>query len=212
MAVGENIDLNALLRRMEALPGIARLGILGGIAAVIVGLYFFTMFGGARSKLQTVDRQLAKVESDIQSARAVASNLDNFKREQEELKQELQAALQKLPRTSDLPQLLTDISSLGKKSGLEIRTFKRADLANRGFYSEQNILLKFRGEYHDVGIFFDRLSRLSRIVNITSLDMKVAKDLGGSPLLEVSGNASTFFFNDSNSANLDANTRAAGGR
>jgi type IV pilus assembly protein PilO len=197
MAMAENLDVNALLKRIAALPAPARFGILAGISAAIVALYFFTAFGSSRNQLAALEKKLAKVEGEIQAARAVASNLESFKRKREELQAQLQEALRKLPESSDLPQLLTDITSLGKKSGLEIRSFKRGSKIDRGFYSEQQILLEFNGRYHDIGMFFDRLSKLDRIVNITRLDMKLANEIDVEPRLNVTGAAATFFFNES---------------
>lgn len=196
MAIGENFDAQKLLKQLEGLPAPARFGVYAGIGLVIVAIYFFTLHSGARTRLGTVDRQIAKVEADIQSAKAVASNLDSFKKKREELQRELEEALRKLPASSELPALLTDITTRGKKSGLEIRKFKRGKKVNRGFYSEQQIVLEFSGTYHDVGVFFDRVANLSRIVNITKLNMKVAKANLEHPRLNVSGVASTFFFNE----------------
>src|SRR5262245_5027369 len=167
MAMADKLDVNALMKRYEALPSPARFGVLGGIALLIVGVYYAAFFGGMRTELANLDKKLEKVESSIQSAKAVASNLEAFKRKREELQGQLKEALRKLPSSSDLPQLLTDITSMGKKSGLEIESFKRGQKIDRGFYSEQQILLQFNGRYHDIGMFFDRLAKLDRIVNIT---------------------------------------------
>jgi type IV pilus assembly protein PilO len=159
-------------------------------------VYYVAFFGGMRTELTNLDKQLEKVEASIQSANAVASNLEGFKRKREELQTQLKEALRKLPTSSDLPQLLTDITSMGKKSGLEIESFKRGQKIDRGFYSEQQILLEFNGRYHDIGMFFDRLAKLDRIVNITKLDMKLINDVDVDPRLNVSGVAATFFFNE----------------
>lgn len=196
MAMADKLDVNALMKRYEALPSPARFGVLGGIALLIVGVYYAAFFGGMRTELANLDKKLEKVESSIQSAKAVASNLEAFKRKREELQGQLKEALRKLPSSSDLPQLLTDITSMGKKSGLEIESFKRGQKIDRGFYSEQQILLQFNGRYHDIGMFFDRLAKLDRIVNITKLDMKLINDVDVDPRLKVSGVAATFFFNE----------------
>jgi Tfp pilus assembly protein PilO len=45
-----------------------------------------------------------------------------------------------------------------------------------------------------VGVFFDRVARLSRIVNVTEVTMKLADYQGETPRLEVSGVATTFKF------------------
>jgi type IV pilus assembly protein PilO len=200
MAMAEKLDVNALLKRYEGLPTAARFGVLGGIVALVLGVYYVGFFGSKRDELAVVDKKLEKVEASIQAAKAVASNLEAFKRKREELQAQLKEALRKLPSSSDLPQLLTDITSMGKKSGLEIQSFKRGSKIDRGFYSEQQILLQFNGRYHDIGMFFDRLAKLDRIVNITKLDMKLINDVDVDPRLNVSGVAATFFFNEPQTA------------
>jgi type IV pilus assembly protein PilO len=127
----------------------------------------------------------------------VASNLESFKRKREELQEQLKAALEKLPESSDLPALLTNITGLGKKSGLEIQTFRQGKKIDRGFYSEQQIELQFSGAYHDIGLFFDRIASLSRIVNLSDLTFEVESETGETPMLSVKGIAATFYFNES---------------
>jgi type IV pilus assembly protein PilO len=197
MAIGENLDAQKLLQKLDRLPAPARGGVLGAVALLVIGLYMLLFFGGNQTTLRGLQTRRAKVEQDIQAARAVANNLESFKAKREELGNQLQAALEKLPESSDLPALLTNISTLGKKSGLEIQTFKQGKKIDRGFYSEQQIELGFTGQYHDIGLFFDRVANLSRIVNLTDLTFEVQSDTGENPTLKVKGIAATFYFNDS---------------
>ena len=161
MAVGEGLDAKKILEQIDKLPVPARFGILAGVAAVLVAVYWFTIFSSTRQNLGQLKTQLTQIESDIVEAKTVASNLTSFQEKQQELEVELRTALQQLPNSSDLPVLLTDITSLGKKSGLEIHQFRPSGEIQRGFYAEVPIALKLYGAYHDVGIFFDRLSRSS---------------------------------------------------
>ncbi len=85
------------------------------------------------------------------------------------------------------------------ESGLEIRAFDPGQKVNRGFYAEVPIALEFYGSYHELATFFDRLSRLSRIVNITQLDMKLESNSGDRPKLQIKGVATTFQFLSSSS-------------
>lgn len=197
MAIGEDLDLNKLMENMAKLPPAGRYGVLAGVFVLVILLYWLTLFGGKKTELQVANNQLAKVEQNIQSAKSVASNLESFKRQREELQKEFEAAKKKLPSSTELPALLTDVTSLGKKSGLEIRIFRPKAEVSRGFYAEVPIELEFYGGYHDVGVFFDRISRLSRIVNITDLRMEVSDDSQQTPRLKITGVATTFRFVDS---------------
>ncbi len=203
MAIGEGLDAKKILEQIDRMPAPARFGVLAGVAAVLIALYWFTLFGSTRQNLARLKTQLTQIESDIVEARTVASNLTSFREKQKELETELRTALQQLPNSSELPVLLTDITSLGKKSGLEIHQFRPSGEIQRGFYAEVPIALKLYGAYHDVGIFFDRLAHLSRIVNITELAMKLSDYRNDTPRLEVTGIATTYFF-------VDMSTRSGG--
>ena len=194
MAIGENLDAKKILEQIERLPAAARFGVLAGVAAVLVAVYWFTLFSSTRENLGRLKTQLTKIEAEIIETRTVASNFNTFEEEQKVLKAELKAALRQLPNSSDLPVLLTDITSLGKKSGLEIHHFRPSPEVRHGFYAEVPIALRLFGAYHDVGIFFDRLSKISRIVNITELAMKLSEYRNDTPRLEVTGVATTYFF------------------
>lgn len=189
-----NLDGKQILEQMERLPAPARWGVLAAVTLSVLVLYWFTLYGGQRQKLAVFENQLTTLQSQINEARAVASNLSTFEAKHEELKAELDQALQRLPNSKELPVLLTDISGLGKKSGLEIRSFTPAAEVSHGFYAEVPIKIMLFGSYHDVGVFFDRLSRLSRIVNITDLSMTLESASAEEPKLRVEGTATTFRF------------------
>jgi type IV pilus assembly protein PilO len=47
------------------------------------------------------------------------------------------------------------------------------------FYAEIPVLIQVKGGYHNLALFLDRVSRLSRLVNIKDIDIQ-ASDLPGS--------------------------------
>ncbi len=196
MATEQKMDISQGLEQMARLPNNVRALILVGVAVAVLCIYGFTLYSGVSKKSVALERQLTQVQTKIAESRAVASNLKRFKVKQQDLGAELETALRRLPNQKELPVLLTNMSSLGKKSGLEIRSFKPAPEVNRGFYAEVPISIEFLGRYHEAGIFFDRLSRLSRIVNITELKMSLADPKALVPVLKVQGTATTFRFVD----------------
>ena len=81
-------------------------------------------------------------------------------------------ALKQLPNSSEIPALLTNISTLALESGLEIVLFKPAPQLAKGFYADIPVAMQVRGNYHDIGYFFDKVAKLDRIVNIEDISMK----------------------------------------
>ncbi len=196
MATEQQMSISQGLERMARLQKNVRVLILVGVAGAVLCIYGFTLYSGISKKAVALQGQLTQIQTKIAESRAVASNLKSFKEKQQELGAELEIALRRLPNQKELPVLLTNMSSLAKKSGLEIRSFKPAAEVNRGFYAEVPISIEFLGRYHEAGIFFDRLSRLSRIINITELKMSLADRKALVPVLKVEGTATTFRFVD----------------
>ncbi len=196
MATEQQMNVTQVLEKMGRLPSNVRALILVGVAVAVLCIYGFTLYSGISKKAVALQGQLTQVQTKIAESRAVASNLKSFTEKQQVLRAELEIALRRLPNQKELPVLLTNMSSLAKKSGLEIRSFKPAAEVNRGFYAEVPISIEFLGRYHEAGIFFDRLSRLSRIINITALKMSLADRKALVPVLKVEGTATTFRFVD----------------
>jgi type IV pilus assembly protein PilO len=156
--------------------------LLAVIAAGLVAadLYFLMMpMWEEKGKLET---DLAKLQADLAQKQAVAANRPQLEAEMKELERHLAAALVKLPEEKDIPRLLTQVNTLGQQSGLEFQLFRPGALVRKGFYAEVPIDMRVAGQYHTLGLFLDRVSKLERIVNVS--DIKVAplsaqQQLGG---------------------------------
>jgi type IV pilus assembly protein PilO len=188
------LDAQKILQWLETLPNAYRHGLFAALSVGIVGVYGLTWLPAVHKDLTGAKQQLAKLQGEIAEAKAVVANLDTFRARSEELGRKYQTARERLPNATELPVLLTDISSLGKKSGLDFRRFRPEPEVKRGFYAEVPIAVSFFGSYHEIGVFFDRLSKLSRIVNVTQFSMKLQREGGEAPTLSVSGIATTFRF------------------
>jgi type IV pilus assembly protein PilO len=88
-----------------------------------------------------------------------------------------------LPKDKEIPKLLTDISALGRSAGLEFLTFKPQADVPKDFYAEIPITINVRGPYHNIGFFFDQVSKLERIVSVSNVKMSTPKKDGNEMLL-----------------------------
>ena len=76
-----------------------------------------------------------------------------------------------LPEAKEIPHLLKNISNMGQQQGLEFLLFKPEKENPKEFVAEIPITLHLKGSYHQIGIFFDYIRRLPRIVNIKQLEL-----------------------------------------
>ncbi len=187
-------DLQQQMDQLAKLPKGVRLGIIVGIVVALVFGYYSMFYSNASVRLEALGQTELELERKITEVRSVASNVGAFEAEIAELRRELKKAVRKLPNKQEIEVLLTDISSLGKQAGIEITSFRRQPEVSHAFYAEVPIRIELEGTYHDIAIFFDRLSKLPRIVNMGSLNLEVLSENADFTRLRVSGTATTFRF------------------
>jgi type IV pilus assembly protein PilO len=109
-----------------------------------------------------------------------------------------------IPPVRDDSQLLERVKSLADRSRLSILSINYGNLRDHEFYKEYPINLVIRGTYHDLAIFFDRLSREARIFNIGGLQIQ-GQSRGGGTSIQSNFAAVTFIYKE------DAPTTQGGG-
>lgn len=189
-----NSQFQEKLDQLGKLPKAARIGIVVSLSILIGTGYYFGLYEARAEELDRLHAQELELQRKLSEVRSVAANIAAFEEEIEALQSKLTVALLQLPNRKQLEVLLTDISNLGKKAGVEIRSFKRNSEVVHDFYAEVPIDLELEGEYHEIGKFFELMAKLPRIVNMGALRIKVARDRLEGTRLNVSGTATTFRF------------------
>jgi type IV pilus assembly protein PilO len=199
------------LERFSKLPRAYRMAAIPVLCGLVFGLYGYVFYQPARQELTRVEEQERELQRKVSEVRAIVANLAAFEKELTDLEQKLKLALRQLPDSKELPVLLTDISSLGKDAGLEFKLFKPKEEIARDFYAEVPIEIEFSGSFHDIARFFDKISKLPRIVNISRMDMTPASADTGSSVLNVRGEATTFRFVEQKAAPAQAGAQPKAG-
>jgi type IV pilus assembly protein PilO len=189
-----NPSLRSKIEQITKLAPAARYGLMGAVALLVVLGYYAMVYRDANQRYESLRAQELELERRLSEVRSVAANLQDFEDEISRLELKLSSVLRQLPDKKELEVLLTDISNLGKQSGIEIKSFKRKEEVDHGFYAEVPIDIELEGEYHDVAHFFDMLGRLPRIVNMGSIKTKVAGENLEATRLKVEGTATTYRF------------------
>jgi len=158
------------------LPAPKKVLILVAILVAIAGLFLYVLIIPMQDELKVAKGELSKLEQELNNSKAIARELPKFKEQVGRLNEELKNALTQLPNEKEIPEILKTISSLGKESGLEFTLFRPKPEAPQQFYATVPIELVALGNYHNVGIFFDRVSKLPRIINVIDFNMARTKD------------------------------------
>jgi len=176
------------------LPASRKVLILALILAAVLGLYLYFIYIPKSEVLDKKVSEMGKLETQVRELRVIAANMKRFQAEAAKLREELKLAMAQLPTSKEIPSLLANISNLGKESGLEFLLFRPVPEVTREFYAEIPVEIRVKGTYNDVAIFFGKVGKMSRIVNIAGVTMEGAKETFGRWEIMTTCTATTFKF------------------
>jgi len=162
----------ALKTGLEGKPWYIGLGVGLGIGLLLFGAGYWRLLQPLREDYDRAETQLAGLQSKIQEGRAAKAELPKFREEVRQLELELDKLLRILPARRNTPDLMRRIRSLAEQGDFTLKKFNPGTLSDKEFYSEWPISVDLEGSYHNLALFYDRISRFSRIINIEDLEIK----------------------------------------
>lgn len=158
-------------------------------------------YGLIRGKLQglegleNTERQLL---DDFESKQAKVVNLEDYRRQLDDMREILRQMLRQLPSRTEMPELLRDVSQAAQASGLDNQKFQPQTEIVHEFYAESPISLRMVGDYHHFGAFVSAVASLPRVVILTMHDISLRPQDGtaGGEGLVLEGTVKTYRYVD----------------
>lgn len=217
---------------LTKLPLVGQLAVAVVLAVVIgVGFYYFQWADMVQQE-ETKTHDLEALQSDIRNLEVTANKLQEFQREVALREAKLEMLKRILPADKETPELMKKVQDLATQSNLSVKKFNPGATVNREFpiegvpspkpgapppkpgqgqaaeyYQEWPINVDVTGTYHNLGTFFDRVGRLSRLVNVGGIKIKNQATPKPSNTIQVSCVATTFVYVEAPAA-----AAGAGGR
>ena len=145
------------------------------LAAALVAAFYYLQIEKMNGQIVSKERKLANLEREINEGRAAMKSLPQFREEVERLQLELDKLLRILPSRRNTEDLLRRIRRLTEQGDFDLLRFTPRGLSRRDFYSEWPIAISLNGKYHNLALFFDRIRRFSRIINVENLRIAAAR-------------------------------------
>jgi type IV pilus assembly protein PilO len=166
------------LRIEERKWGVAlAIGLVFGIA--LAGAVHYAWFRGLNEEIRAKRRELAGLQEEIDKGRKAERQLAQFREEVKTKELELSRLLQILPSKRNTEDLIKRIELLTRQGDFTLKRFTPGDFHGKDFYSEWPIDIQLEGTYHNLALFFDRMSRFSRIVNVEEMKISALNDPAG---------------------------------
>jgi len=171
----------------------AQLLVIVVIIAAFFVVFYVSVYSGKAEQIEKKKEKLATLQQEIERGEVTAKKLGEFQQEVERLQNRFQTMLRILPDKRQTEDLLRKLQSLATDSNLDIKKFDPGELIGKEFYAEYPISMQVHGSYHNLATFFDKVSKLSRLINITGIDITSNPESGEKPII-ATFTATTFIF------------------
>lgn len=172
------MDLSKLnLDVLRTIPMAQKAGALV-IALGFIGVFFhFYVFEPKSALIAQLDSELRKLDKAVQTLTIKVKHLDELEAANKQLEIELAKKRDRLPPREEAVMLLKQVTDLGVRLGLDVKLWKPGKQAMDGtkLFVKMPVSVEVVGGYHTVALFFDRVSKLPRTINVSDLKMGAPK-------------------------------------
>jgi type IV pilus assembly protein PilO len=196
---------------LSKIPWYAQIGAFVVLALAGVGAFYFYYAQPARAEIDGRRAQLAALRTDINKGLLTAKKLPEFRSKVADLEARLTTLRAVLPEEKDAADLVRRLQTVAVGSNIVIRGVKPQATVTKTMHAEWPIQLDLDGTYHNLALFFDRVGKFTRIVNISALDVKGKERPLPNSTITASCTATTFVLLEKPGAKAGAKPAAAKG-
>ena len=182
------------LERLKSLTNTQKWISLSLIVAVILIAFVWFIWIPENSEISQLNGEMAGLNNEINIHRTKVRRLDELKKENMELQRQLAVLKEQLPPEAEVEILLKQVSELGGRTGLDFKLWKPVEKKQSpsGLYVEIPVNVEVAGGYHSLGVFFDKISKLPRIINVSNIKMGTSKVQQNKVSIQTSFSATAF--------------------
>jgi type IV pilus assembly protein PilO len=167
------------MANFSELSGVKQWGavILGG--AIVTGALYFTVFKSQDEKNATAQHSLEDKVRENNELESYRPKLKQIEQQLAELKQQLDIEQRIVPDEKKVDGFITMLDGEAQKAGIELRRYSAKEIKQQQYYTEVPFEMELDGPYYSMLGFFDRVSKLERIVNVSNLLVSTSKNPSG---------------------------------
>lgn len=190
---------------LSKLPWYGQIGAFVVVSILAVFGFWKFYVSEMQADIEARQTRLTALRGDIAKGVATARRLPQFQADVTQLEQRLENLRAVLPEEKDVADILRRVQGLATQSSLNIQRFTPQEPKQEALYAALPYKLKAEGTYHNLGLFFDRISKFPRIINVGEITIKAKSTPEPNATIDAECVATTFVLQESKAP-------AAGGR
>ncbi|MBD3635194.1 MAG: type 4a pilus biogenesis protein PilO [Methylophaga sp.] len=163
------------------------------VCAVVWGGGYYFIIKDKQAELKTLEQKEVQLKQEFETKQAKAVNLEAYKEQLAEMRVMFASMLEQLPKKSEVPELLVDVTRTGLINGLEFELFQPQGERPVDFYAELPIQMTVTGNYHQFGEFLSGLAALPRIVTMHDISMGPLNEKTGNMTMNLTAKTYRYF-------------------
>lgn len=161
---------------VEARTKLQRVLIYASAIVLLVGSFTYFAYLPKHKEIGRLELEYKKLAEKLDKARKTAKQLNYYRTKMKAAEAQFKIVMKALPEKEEIPALLSGISQAARDADLDITKFQPNQEKAKEFYAEVPITITVSGNYHNVAMFFDKISNLPRIVTIEAIKMLPDKE------------------------------------
>ncbi len=182
---------------LSKFPWYAQIGAFVVVSGLAVFGFWKFYVAEMQADIDTRQTRLTALKADIAKGVATARRLPQFQSEVAELERRLENLRAVLPEQKDVADILRRVQGLATQSSLTIQRFTPQEPKQEAMYASLPFKLRAEGTFHNLGLFFDRISKFPRIINVGEIVIKPRQPQDQSASIEAECVATTFILQES---------------
>ena len=181
---------------LSKLPWHAQIGAMVALAIAVGGAFYYFSEMPQQELIAVQAKELSEIRGRISRGQAMARQLPEFRKEIGTLEARLESLKPILPDERDVGDLLRRVQTLATQSNLKVNGFRPQAITTKEMHAEWPIALQLEGNYHNLGLFLDRVSKFPRIINIGSMVVASKPEPTPTASMTINATATTFVLVD----------------
>jgi type IV pilus assembly protein PilO len=187
---------NPISNALSKLPWYGQIGVFVVLSAIFAGAFYYRVETPAQTAMAARTAELNQITLRVQQGQAAARRLPEFRKEIQELEARLEVLKPILPTERDAGDLLRRVQTLAVQSNLTILGFRPQAITLNEMHAEWPIALQLEGNYHNLGLFLDKVSKFPRIINIGGITLGAKPTPEAAASMNIGVTATTFVLID----------------
>src|SRR5258706_8803282 len=156
---------------LSKLPWYGQIGAFVLVCGAAVWGFWNYYVVDAEAELALKQTHLTALHTDVTKGIATAMRLGEFQSEVTNLEHRLDSLKNVLPEQKDVADILRRLQGLATQSNLTLLRFTPAPQKQLPLYAEVPYRITAEGSFHNLGLFFDRVSKFPRIINVADISI-----------------------------------------